>query len=182
MLRVLTAAAIFVAAMIIVGWNGAADPSPVRSMAAPAAAVQTGYLTHRRLAPGAACPVTHPNGSGPYPAELSDSQGLPLRTWFGHGKSWVLPPRSATAVRLTNGTVTATIPWFVAGPGVFRIVGKRLDGSPGGFRAAIADRTPSPDGQVVPTRITVSSPGCWDIAGIVGANSVEWVYQPRTHE
>lgn len=181
MLRVLTAGAIFVAAMVIVGWNGASW-QPTTPSASPAQPdVPTGYLTHRRLAPGAACPVTHPNGSGPYPAELSDTEGLALRTWFGHGKSWVLPPHSATAVRRTDGTVSATIPWFVAGPGEFRIIGKRLDGSPGGFRASIADRTPSPNGQVVPTRITVSSPGCWDIAGIVGENSVEWVYQPRTH-
>ena len=64
------------------------------------------------------------------------------------------------------------------GPGVFRIMGRRIDGVHGTFRAVIADITPRPTGEVVQSALIMSGVGCWDIAGTVGGSSVEWIYQP----
>ena len=88
------------------------------------------------------------------------------------------PPQFPSSQRVHDDAISSKVPWYVAGPGVFRITGRRIDGVHGTFRAVIADTTPRPAGQVVQTALIMSGVGCWDIAGTVGGSSVEWIYQP----
>ncbi len=183
MLRVVAAAVIFVSAIGILGWRSArAAPTAgltiTRGQPFPQPALAASHLTHAQLAPGAACPATRPNGSGPFPHQLLDAEGVPIREWYGHGKAWVRPPHFPSSQRVHDDAISSKVPWYVAGPGVFRIVGRRIDGVHGTFRAVIPDTTPRRSGQVVETALIMSGVGCWDIAGTVGGSSVEWIYQP----
>ncbi len=146
MLRVLTAGAIFVAAMVIVGWRSerAAPPS--------------GSVTRTAGCPNRPCPPSHPppaGAGGGLPGHPPERQRpLPARVERHRG------PRAADVVRarqVVGATATlgqfaavhdarsATIPWFVAGPGEFRIIGKRLDGR--SRRIPRVDRRPHPQPQ-----------------------------------
>ena len=180
MLRVALAVVIFVSAIGILVWNGGgSEVTAVAGSPYPQPHhVVRGHLTHAGLEPGQSCPVTDANGSGPYPAELSDTKGDPLRTWYGHGDAWVQTPRFTSSTMLDDGEISTNIQWFIAGPGQFHITARRLDGTRGTLRTRIADIYPRARGQVVQTEVILSGLGCWDIAGYTGTTSVEWIFEP----
>lgn len=132
------------------------------------------YLTQRPLALGAACPATRPGGAelpGAVRRQLGNS-----RHAFGSAPIWVLlqpfPP-----VRLRSGHIYLKLGLVVSGSGTIRIVGKPLDGGPGRVWSDAPQGDQSGPPHVVVTSLTVSHPGCWDVAAVFRGNAVQWVYE-----
>src|SRR3954465_10220971 len=131
MLRATLAALVVVSALAILASGG--------SPGAPAAATAG---THGKLAPGQRCPITEPTTSGDFPPALHTRvSDAPTSTWYGHGRLWVMLPDFAGAITVQNGSIYEKVPWYVKGPGVFRITGRRLDGT-GTLHALVATTRP----------------------------------------
>lgn len=140
------------------------------------------YLTHRPLAAGAACPATKPPpGGAALPRAVRRQLGA-SRYAFGSPPIWVVlqpvPP-----VRLRSGHIYLKLALVVSGSGTVRIVGKPLDGGPGRLWSDVSSGVQPGPPHVVVTSITVSHPGCWDVAAVFRGNAVQWVYNavPRSN-
>ncbi len=179
-MRWLAAAIVVLAAAAILAHGSHVPVAATRpTTLSSAARDEAHYLTMPDLAPGASCPVTRARRSDGYPLVLREVDPGHLRQWFGHGHVWVLPPQAGSAVRLPDGMISAKVPWFVAGPGTLRVVGRRIDGRPGTASASVPAFGAPIHGQVEPSSIVVPSLGCWLIAGIVGDHVLRWIYSPE---
>ena len=114
------------------------------------------------------CAVTRPNGIAPPDASLS-------ATWHGNERLAIsLWTRgvvvSGDGERRSDGSVTVKYGWWRGLDGNVSIRGRRTDGN----AAAIASE--GPDGYdergFQPSLITFPTPGCWEIVGRVGNESV----------
>jgi hypothetical protein len=162
----------------VVGCNGSHSDAPAVSAPARQSNLTT-FLTHPPLAAGSTCPTTRPAGRHRPPRLARHELGGNGRTMYGQGALWVAIPSVAVAVRLPSGRIYSKVAWFVAAPGQLHIVGRRIDGKPGVLQASVPPGGESAQARIVPTGITLTSLGCWDIAGIVGSHVVEWIYHPR---
>jgi hypothetical protein len=94
---------------------------------------------------------------------------------FGHTPIWVLLA-PWPAVQLYQGRVYLKVVVVVSGTGTLRIVGRPIDGRPGHVSANVPSRAQEGPPHAVPTSITVSRAGCYDVAAVYRGNAVEWVW------
>ena len=162
--------------------HGGSGPAAASTSLLPGsyAADAAAYLTYPNIPATAPCPVPSSLGArSAYPAALRRLAGKRPGSWQGSGSLWVLTPDLAIAAGQPNGSIVLHVPWFVTGPGRFRIVAHRIDGRAPDIDVPVAALRRGEPGRL--RRITIVMPtlGCWDIAGIVGRHSLEWVAEPQ---
>jgi hypothetical protein len=77
--------------------------------------------------------------------------------------------------------IDTKIPWILRGPGVLQIIGRPIDGKTGTFHgeAPAAFSHTSQEPYVLPSSLTRSRLGCWEVVGILGDARLDWVFSPR---
>ena len=127
---------------------------------------------------GERCPVTQPAAVQPKLTAITSAPD----NLFGGGRLWVSVPTVPTSSRnRVTGWIDTKVPWVVRGPGLLRIVGRPIDGRPGRVigEASAAYSHSSSEPYVLPSSISVSRRGCYEIVGILGRVHLDWILSPR---
>jgi hypothetical protein len=137
----------------------------------------TDYLTHPRLRPGEACPVTRAEPGARVPAPMLRMLNGDPTGAYGTGPLWVLLPAAGANAARVNGALSSKIGWYVGVPGELRGVARRLDGrAVRTGRLTVADpRTDAP--RMQPSSLVVPTEGCWQVAAAVGDHVLVFVYK-----
>lgn len=123
------------------------------------------------------CLTTRAPASARPPASLHYSAPPPVpwvRDWYGNRSLWVmLPPngRLPTEQQHVNGSVSTKFPFFRVKQGQVRVQAHRLDGPPGRFSAAVGTVEEYSDTGFVPSELTFSTPGCWQLRASVSGGA-----------
>lgn len=135
-------------------------------------------FTRAVVSTGAPCPISRPSTVQPsFPVIHGEPSDL-----YGRGRVWVSVPTVATSTKNpVTGMIDTKIPWVLRGPGVLQIVGRPIDGKTGTFHgdAAAAFSHTSQEPYVLPSSLSVSRLGCWEVVGILGDARLDWVFSPR---
>lgn len=116
----------------------------------------------------APCPFTVPNG-GPPPGNTGPAN-------FGDGKLWVWVPGGKLYLAPdSDGRLSEKFGWWREVPGTLTIEGHRLDARAPWLNASVPDGY-GPTGFQA-TGITFPTPGCWEITGHVGSESLTFVVE-----
>ena len=163
-------------AVAVVVANGSRSPGLPASANRLPAVTLSAYLTHRPLPAGTSCPATRPPvGGASLPRAVVRQIGSNQHYAFGRIPIWVLLA-PWPAVRLHGGRVYLKVIVVVSGTGTLRIVGRPIDGRPGRVSANVPGQAQTGPPHAVPTSITVSRAGCYDVAAVYRGNPVQWVW------
>lgn len=145
-----------------------------------AASLTDGGAHDATPAAGEACPVTEPNGNNPPTGATVAGRGdggygndaLWTTVWMW-GEEGVVMPASDPHVRDDGSIAELKWAWFRYIPGQLTIEGHRIDGPAASLTAWIPEGYGDSGFQV--SGITFPTPGCWEVTGRVGSESLTFV-------
>ncbi|HEV2778737.1 MAG TPA: hypothetical protein VGX25_04990 [Actinophytocola sp.] len=149
----------------------AAAPAPTSSASSTPAPPST-------LAPGEACPVTHPSVFRP-PDGVAPGSLFGSATSHGNGTLWVgaLGPdgviTAAPDFVEADGAIGWKLGWWRAGRGRLTITGHRLDAAAPPLRADVPDGYGDTGFQA--SGVYFPAEGCWAVTGDIGTDPLTFV-------
>ena len=176
MRRFLSSACLLLAATTVAGCTGSGSdserPGTATRIASSGAAVSqstsVAYITT------SACPLPHASPSTSPPAALEYMPPPPVpyvQDWYGNDAVWVMLPTSGhLPSQRDDGALSTKFPFFRLRHGQVQVSAKRLDGPTGAFSAHPGMISAYGDVGFVPTGLSWSAPGCWQLRATVAGS------------